>query len=157
MRYFCPIHFRSEFMFRKEGEILHLFVVPFWEKLDFCNSSLVYCSLYGMRENPFNFDQCAEIIWPHCKCASDLMDVIGVSSPLLSVNFMQRKNPGIFLTCFAKRPKIDDIPRDKLFIIIVWPARFHVKIKKNFSKNALGIIWRFFLIKTIINIFFSST
>ena len=35
-------------------------------------------------------------------------------------DFMQRKNPGIFLTCFAKRPKIDDIPRDKLFIIIEW-------------------------------------
>ena len=80
-----------------------------------------------MRENPFNFDQCAEIIWPHCKCASDLMDVIGVSSPLLSVNFMQRKNPGIFLTCFAKRPKIDDIPRDKLFIIIEWLWKISLK------------------------------
>ena len=69
----------------------------------------------------------AEIIWPHCKCASDLMDVIGVSSPLLSVNFMQRKNPGIFLTCFAKRPKIDDIPRDKLFIIIEWLWKISLK------------------------------
>ena len=55
------------------------------------------------------------------------MDVIGVSSPLLSVNFMQRKNPGIFLTCFAKRPKIDDIPRDKLFIIIEWLWKISLK------------------------------
>ena len=112
----------------KKGKFDIYLLCPFRKNLTFAIVAWsTVRSLYGMRENPFNFDQCAEIIWPHCKCASDLMDVIGVSSPLLSVNFMQRKNPGIFLTCFAKRPKIDDIPRDKLFIIIEWLWKISLK------------------------------